>query len=83
VRNTVAPHVYLVGRNEIEASRIQVELKALNAEAQVSFIQGDLTLLKNVDRVCTDIKAKEHSLNLLFMSTGFLSLAGRTGEDFQ
>lgn len=81
MRNTIAPKVYLVGRSEKEASRIQTELKALNPEGVFSFVQGDLTLLKNVDKVCEDIKAKEEKINLLFMTTGFLTMAGRNGKE--
>ncbi|KAK3172250.1 hypothetical protein OEA41_005570 [Lepraria neglecta] len=46
-------------------------------EAKARFIQKDLTLLKNVDEVCEEIKAKETKLNLLFMTTGTMSLKGR------
>ena len=51
----------------------------MQPDAEAAFIQKDLTLLKNVDEVCNEIKAKETKLNLLFMSQGILSMKGRDG----
>ncbi|KAI9671227.1 MAG: hypothetical protein M1829_004634 [Trizodia sp. TS-e1964] len=75
---TVMPHVYFVGRNEQAASEIIKECKALNPEGTISFIKSDITLLKNVDSICAEIKGKEKRLNLLFMTSAALSLQGRT-----
>ena len=55
------------------------ELKTIQPDAESTFIRKDLTLLKNVDEVCDEIKAKETKLNVLFMSQGTLSLKGRDG----
>jgi len=41
-------------------------------------VQSDITLLKNVDKACAEIQAQEKQVNLLFMTAGFLTLAGRT-----
>jgi NADP-dependent 3-hydroxy acid dehydrogenase YdfG len=79
VHNTLSPRVYLVGRNQEQASRIQSELQALNPSSQVKFVQSDITLLQNVDKACAAIQAEEKQVNLLFMTAGFLTLAGRTG----
>lgn len=56
------------------------ELKAIQPEAETNFMRKDLTLLKNVDEVCDEIKAKEKKLNLLFMTQGTISLKGRDGQ---
>jgi NAD(P)-dependent dehydrogenase (short-subunit alcohol dehydrogenase family) len=78
-QHATSPRIYLVGRNQEEASRIQAELHALNPSGQVKFVQSDdITLLKNVDKVCSEIQAAEKHVNLLFMTAGFLTLAGRT-----
>jgi NAD(P)-dependent dehydrogenase (short-subunit alcohol dehydrogenase family) len=77
-RYAISPRIYLVGRNQEQASRIQAELHALNPSSQVKFVQSDITLLKNVDKACTEIQAAEKQVNLLFMTAGFLTLAGRT-----
>lgn len=78
VRNTISPRIYLVGRNASQASRIQSELQTLNPSSQVKFVQSDITLLKNVDAACAEIQDSEKQVNLLFMTAGFLTLAGRT-----
>lgn len=66
-------------RSQDAADRIISEIKAIQPEAQTSFIRKDLTLLKNVDEVCDEIKAKETKLNLLFMTQGMMSMKGRDG----
>ncbi|CAO2657280.1 Nn.00g034060.m01.CDS01 [Neocucurbitaria sp. VM-36] len=77
VRNTTSPHVYLVGRNATEASKITEELRSINTSSQISFIQKDVSLLKNVDEACKEIKAREKQVNILFMTCGYLTLKGR------
>lgn len=77
VRNTVSPHIYLIGRNQTEATKIIEELKGINASSQVDFIQKDVSLLKNVDEACKEIAAKEKQVNLLFMTCGYFTLKGR------
>lgn len=57
-------------------------MKAIQPETQMSFIKKDLTLLKNVDEVCDEIKSKETKLNLLCMTQGIMSLKGRDGNPF-
>ncbi|KAL1796864.1 hypothetical protein ACET3X_005404 [Alternaria dauci] len=77
VRNTTSPHVYLIGRNATEAGRIIEELSSINSSSQVSFIQQDISLLKNVDEACSEIKSKEKQVNVLFMTCGYLTMQGR------
>ncbi|KAK4694108.1 hypothetical protein P7C71_g3416, partial [Lecanoromycetidae sp. Uapishka_2] len=79
-RQTIKPRVYVVGRSQDAANRILSELKAMQPETETNFIRKDLTLLKNVDEVCEEIKAKESKLNLLFMTPGTMSLKGRDGN---
>ncbi|KAJ5980194.1 hypothetical protein N7481_007492 [Penicillium waksmanii] len=74
IRNTVSPRAYIIGRNKLEASRIMQELKEINSKAEIHFLECDLTLLRNVDHICNEIKEKENLINLLFMSAGFLSM---------
>ena len=42
-----------------------------------AFIKKDVSLLQNVDEACEEIKSKESKVNLLFMSSGTMSLKGR------
>ncbi|KAF2867282.1 hypothetical protein BDV95DRAFT_598381 [Massariosphaeria phaeospora] len=77
VRSTNSPHVYLVGRNPTEASRIIDELQQINPSSKLDFIKSDVSLLRNVDEVCKEIKEKENKINLLFMTVGYLTFQGR------
>ena len=66
------PRVYFIGRSQKAGDRIAEECKALNPDGEYIFIKGDTSLIRNVDDICKDIKAKETSINLLFLSTGTL-----------
>lgn len=70
VRDAVKPRCYMVARSKTAADRIINECRDLNSEADLIFIQADLTLIKSVDEVCEQIKQKETKLNLLFLSAG-------------
>lgn len=79
-RSTVEPRVYLVGRNEAQASRIIEELQKINPSGKNTFIKSDVSLLKNVDSACEEIKAKEEKVNILCLTPGYLNLDSRNGE---
>ena len=64
------PRCYLIGRSEEAATRIIDECKTLNADAHVMFMRTDASLVKEVDRLCEDIKSKEDAINVLFLSAG-------------
>ncbi|KAF2691842.1 hypothetical protein K458DRAFT_411545 [Lentithecium fluviatile CBS 122367] len=76
-RNTTSSHIYLIGRNEKEAARITQELQTINSSSKVDFIKKDVSLLREVDAACKEIKEKEKKVNLLFMTIGTLTLKGR------
>lgn len=67
-------HLYLVGRNQASADRIFSECKTLNSQAEYTFIESDVSLIKNVDTACNEIKEKEKVVNVLFQSQGVLKL---------
>ncbi|KAF5021349.1 hypothetical protein F66182_6617 [Fusarium sp. NRRL 66182] len=71
--------IYLVGRQSsqqrTEAS-IQ-ELNAINPKAQVIWVQGEVSLLAETKRVCDIIKAREHHVDLLFLTTGYAPFTAR------
>jgi NAD(P)-dependent dehydrogenase (short-subunit alcohol dehydrogenase family) len=66
------PRVYFIGRSQEAGDRIAAECKALNSDGEYIFVKADTSLIRNVDDICRDIKAKEKSVNLLFLSTGSL-----------
>ena len=51
--------VHIVGRNEDAASKIIAECEAMCPGGKFRFHKGDLSLLKEVDRVCADITQME------------------------
>ncbi|KAB8203414.1 short chain dehydrogenase [Aspergillus parasiticus SU-1] len=67
------PTIHLVGRNQAAGSRILEELKSANPDGTFHFIQSDVSLLRNVDEACSEIKQKEKAIDLLFLSTGHLA----------
>ncbi|KAF3933069.1 hypothetical protein ABW20_dc0108375 [Dactylellina cionopaga] len=72
-----SPRVYFIGRSQSSADRIISSLKPLNPDGHLEFIQADVSLLENVDEATKQFATKEKELNLLVMSQGFLTMAGR------
>lgn len=72
-KNAVKPRIYFVGRSKDSGSRITAELQKLNPEGEYIYISADVSLLRSVDDVCCDIKAKEAAINLLFLSVGTIA----------
>jgi NAD(P)-dependent dehydrogenase (short-subunit alcohol dehydrogenase family) len=75
------PRVYFVGQSEKAATRIKAELSQLNPQGDYTFVQADTSLLKNVDQVCSEIRACETAINILFLSSGTLVTGTKTSED--
>ena len=53
--------------SEVEA------LRASNPRAHITFIEGQVALIRGVDAVCEQIKQQVGNIDLLFMSQGYLS----------
>ncbi|KAF2427759.1 short-chain dehydrogenase/reductase [Tothia fuscella] len=81
VRYANAPRVYLVGRSREQAEKLVEEFKDINKEAQTTFLQSDVSLLRNVDEVCKEIRGKESKVNLLVLSAGIMTMSGRDETD--
>ncbi|RAL08494.1 NAD(P)-binding protein [Aspergillus homomorphus CBS 101889] len=75
------PTIHVVGRSEASGSRILEELRAANPDGKFHFIQADVSLLRNVDTACEQIKEKEKSIDLLFLSTGHLTMFKNETEE--
>lgn len=81
VAHTVAPKIYIVGRNEAVGARIIEDLKTRrNRDGDYIFLHAEVSLLESVDKVCEEVKRREKKLDLLFMSPGAISFRGRDGE---
>ncbi|KAI0143013.1 NAD(P)-binding protein [Xylariaceae sp. FL1272] len=69
-----SPRVYFVGRTQDAGERIAKECQEINPEGQFNFIATDVSLIRKVDELCEELKSKEKSINLLFLSAGVPSL---------
>ncbi|KAF5012725.1 hypothetical protein FDECE_1218 [Fusarium decemcellulare] len=77
VRYAASPRVYLVGRSREQANRIENEFQQLNPSSRVQFIQSDVSQLRNVDKLCEQIKVQEEKINFLFLTAGIFHMRGR------
>ncbi|KAI0440583.1 putative short-chain dehydrogenases/reductase [Xylaria telfairii] len=75
-----APKVLIVGRSQEAADRILDECRSVNPEGHFEFIRADVSLLKNVDEVCRQIKQKVTTINILFESQGSMAFQSETSE---
>lgn len=77
--------IYIVGRNTKAAERIIADCRQLCPQGQFIFVPAkDLALLKDVDRVCKNLIAREHEeaakvgqvakIDFLVMTQGLLNL---------
>ncbi|KAF4628790.1 hypothetical protein G7Y89_g9365 [Cudoniella acicularis] len=76
-KNATAPKVYIIGRSKSAATPLLDEIKASNPQGNFIFIETEISLIKNIDGVCDEIKANEKKLDILFLSPGYLSFDGR------
>ncbi|KAJ5949419.1 hypothetical protein N7454_001003 [Penicillium verhagenii] len=81
VRDTESSRVYLVGRNETQASKIIEELRQINPDGQISFVKCEAARLHSVDEACKSIQEQEEKVNLLFMTAGTMTTKGRDETD--
>ncbi|KAI7781074.1 hypothetical protein LA080_015194 [Diaporthe eres] len=79
-RHTSKPRIYIVGRSQEACDRLDADLKSVNPEGDYTFIRSDVSLLRNVDDVCRQIRDKESAINVLFMSQGTLNFNKQTEE---
>ncbi|KAL2433601.1 Oxidoreductase [Exophiala dermatitidis] len=76
----VRPRIYFLGRSKASGDRVRDELDKVNSEGEYIYISVDVSLLKSVDNVCHEIKSKEETINLLFLTTGTMVTGKDTDE---
>ncbi|MCJ1433420.1 hypothetical protein MMC27_002780 [Xylographa pallens] len=76
-----APKVYIVGRSQRSAAPLLDELKRLNPQGTFVFLETEISLIRNVDQICREIASQEKQMDLIVMSTGYLTFAGRQETD--
>ncbi|SMR57204.1 unnamed protein product [Zymoseptoria tritici ST99CH_1E4] len=74
---TASPKAYIVGRNRERGERLCKTLHGLNSEGTAIFIQADVSLLKNCDELCEDLKRREKKIHFLILTAGYMTLKGR------
>ncbi|KUJ16740.1 uncharacterized protein LY89DRAFT_63501 [Mollisia scopiformis] len=72
LKSTTASKIYIIGRSQSSFAPTLAKLKNLNASAEIIFIEAQVSLLKDVERVCTIINTQESTIDLLWLSQGGL-----------
>lgn len=72
--------VYIVGRNEAGHKALLDELRSLNPRADLIYVQGQISLVAESQRISRVISAQEDKIDLLFLSAGYLPFTGRQGK---
>ncbi len=53
------------------------ELKRSNNKATIIYLEGKVSLLADVKRLCGEIKKRESSVDAVFLSSGYIPYDGR------
>ncbi|KAJ7864192.1 NAD(P)-binding protein [Mycena leptocephala] len=70
-------HIVLVGRNRAAASSILATFPKPGPGATHEFVECDITLMSNVHRVATELRARIPKINFLVLTTGVMTMDGR------
>ncbi|KAM5350455.1 hypothetical protein ACJ41O_006960 [Fusarium nematophilum] len=68
---------YVIGRNAASAAKTLAACEALSPSSKFEFLQQDIVLLKDVDRVCAMIAERETKVDLLYLTTDIPTVSGR------
>ncbi|KAI3324401.1 putative short-chain dehydrogenases/reductase [Xylariaceae sp. AK1471] len=74
------PRILVIGRSQEAADRILAECRQLSPGGHFEFMRADVSLLKNIDDVCRQIKEKVSVINILFQSQGTMAFNTKTAE---
>ncbi|KAH7257877.1 hypothetical protein BKA59DRAFT_508773 [Fusarium tricinctum] len=75
-RKLKKPRFYVIGRSQVKFEPELAALRECNPDAEIRFLEGKISLLKEVDDVCDSILQIESHLDLLYMSPGSLAFGG-------
>ncbi|KAM0189351.1 hypothetical protein ACHAPA_012161 [Fusarium lateritium] len=70
------PRFYVIGRSQAKFEYELTALRECNPDAEIRFLEGKVSLLRDVDDVCDRILQTESHLDLLYMSPGSLAFGG-------
>ncbi len=80
------PRAIIIGRNRNKFEPELQSLRTLNPNGHFTFLESEISLIKNIDTVCHDVRdqlaatsasTEGSSIDLLFLSQGYLLLSGR------
>lgn len=71
------PIAFIIGRSEAKAEHIIHDLKKLNPMGNFHFIEGQVSLIHEIDRVAEEIKRLAIHVDMLFMSPGYLTFENK------
>src|SRR4051812_19735500 len=80
VATNTSLRIYLIGRKS-SFQRTQdfiQEMHTLNPSTEIIWTEGEISLLSEVQRICSIIIAKESSIDLLFLTAGYAPFGPRT-----
>jgi NAD(P)-dependent dehydrogenase (short-subunit alcohol dehydrogenase family) len=80
-KNTPKPTAVIVGRSRSKFEPALKNLQAINPNGQYHFIEAEISLIKNVDAACAEIKKHTSKIDLLYLSQGFLNLGTRENNE--
>jgi NAD(P)-dependent dehydrogenase (short-subunit alcohol dehydrogenase family) len=71
--------IYLIGRKSAESGIMPFieELQTINPNANVAWLEGEVSLLVDTKKICEIIRSKESRIDLLFLSTGYAPFGPR------
>jgi NADP-dependent 3-hydroxy acid dehydrogenase YdfG len=72
--------LYIIGRNKSSHELWLESLQQSNSNAEIVWLEGQVSLLAEVKRLCTEIMRKEERVDLFWLSAGFLPFTGRHGK---
>lgn len=71
--------IYIIGRDKASRKSWLESLQRSNSQTELVWLDGQVSLLAEVKRLCIEIKSRENSINLLFLCAGFLPYVDRNG----
>ena len=71
------PKAIIIGRSRSKFTPELENLKRINSSGEYTFLEADVSLIRNIDKVTNEVKALVSHIDLLFTSQGYISFNGR------
>ena len=67
-----SPTFYIIGRSATRFAAQRKKLESANSSVKIVFIEAEISLLHDVDRISAQITKNEKKVDFLFMSSGMI-----------